>query len=269
MSRLRQMSLPKQAAILGLLLLSGCHLTRNQALSPKPELGTVKVTVTVPEELVARDMRVMYRSTRCTTTYRSMLDWGKRTRDNYAPLEIRPVRRPGTNVYEASMAVDGGGACRWKLSNVTFGVEHEDPSRFGGDVIQGMGGDVVVMFDEVRSAHGAPNAEPNVSTDGVMSIKRDYYPWLSEHFIGGHRKIITLTTDEPTFIRYRALDARVIHFEPAYHPGFLTHSVSPKVKREGNKTIFYYPDGSSRPESRTMPRFKTLQEIRMATEASQ
>ncbi len=268
MPRLKQMSLPMPAAILALLLLSGCHLTRNQALSPEPEAGTVKVTIKVPEELAAKNVQVIYRSTKCTTTYRSTLDWEKRTRDSYAGLELQPVRRPGTNVYEATVAVNGDGACRWKLSNVTFGVKYGDPSRFGDDVRFGMGGNVVVMFDETDSAHGGANAEPSVSAEGVLSVKQNYYPWLMEWFIGGHQKTINLTTDADIYIKYRAPNARAIHFEPIFHPGFLTHSVQPKMKRKGSETIFYYPDGSSRPEPYLdKPRFKTLQDIRMATEA--
>ncbi len=269
MPRLKQMSLPMPAAILALLLLSGCHLTRNQALSPKPEAGTVKVTVKVPEELVARDMQVIYRSTKCTTTYRSTLDWEKRTRDNYAGLELQPVRRPGTDVYEATVAVNGGGACRWRLSNVTLGVRYEDASKFGDDVKFGGGGDFIVTFDEANSAYGGPNARPSTSIDGFVSLKKDYYPWLSEHFIGTHRKWISLTTNAEQPIIIRVFDVHTVLFEPILHSKYLVRSFGTKEKQIGVGPTYYYPDGgsgSSRYLSR--PDFERLQEIRMAGESS-
>lgn len=267
MPRLQQMRFSIATTVLALLFLSGCQLARNSTLSPKPEAGTIQVTIKVPEELVARDMQVIYRSTKCTTTYRSMLDWEKRTRDNYAGLHLQPVRRPGTDLYEATLAVNGSGACRWRLSNAIFGVSYRDPSKFGSDVKLGAGGGLIVMFDESDSAHGGPNFKASISAEGVASVKQNYYPWLHERFLGGDRKSISLTTDADIFIRLRAPNARAVHFEPIFHPQFLVRSIGPKVKRKGESTVFFYPDGSHSTESRTKPSFKKLEAMRQAAEA--
>jgi len=267
MRRVQQMRPRIPATILVLLLLNGCHITRDQTLSPKPEAGTIKVTIKVPEELVATDMRVTYRSTKCTWTYRSMLDWEKRTRDSYTTLDIRPVLNRTTGLHEARLAVDGGGKCHWRLSAALLGVEPEHPSRFGDDVAFGAGGSVVVMFDETDSAHGGPNFAPTISTDGTVSIKQDYYPWLGERFLAGHRKTISLMRNGYDSIRLRAPSARLVHFEPNFHSGYLVRSVGPKVQQKGVGAIFYYPDGSHSTESRGEPSFQKLEAIRQAAEA--
>jgi len=255
------------ARILVLLLLNGCHSTRDQTLSLKPAAGTIKVTIKVPEELVATDMQVTYRSTKCTWTYRSMLDWEKRTRDSYTTRSIRPLLNPRTGLHEASLAVNGGGKCHWRLSAVLLGVEPEDPSKFGDDVAFGWGGSIVVMFDETDSAHGGPNFAPTISTDGTVSIKQDYYPWLGERFLAGHRKTISLMRKGYDPIRLRALGARLVHFEPNFHSGYLVRSVGPKVKQIGVGAVFYYPDGSQSMESRGQPSLQKLDAIRQGAEA--
>jgi len=269
MRRVQQMKPRIPATILALLLLSGCHLTRDQMLSPKPEAGTIKVTIKVPEELVARDMKVIYRSTKCTWTSRSMLDGEKLTRDSYTTLNSRPVHNSETGLSEAKLAVDGGGKCNWRLSSAFLGVEYKDSSTFGDGVEFGVGGELVVEFDETDSAYGGPNTLIISSPDGTLSLSEHYYPWLSEGFVGGHRKTIHLKRKGYSVITLRAPNVHTIHFEPILHSGHLVRSVGPMVKQKGVRSIFYYPDGSHSMESRGEPSFQKLEAIRQAAERHQ
>ncbi|MFK0095012.1 hypothetical protein [Pseudomonas sp. NPDC090592] len=234
---------------------------RGDELSPDDDGEKVILRVKVPSELAAREVEALYRSTVCTSVAYDMYG-DPYKRDGYRQLDVQSVREGDTDILRTELAVNGGGRCRWKLSNIIFGVKYGNTSQFGEGVFFGAGGGVVVMFDESDSAHGGPN----VKADGDVEVKPNYYPWVDENFIGGHKKTVSLAGDGDIFIMYRALGARSVEFEPALHSGYVVHSVGPKIKRKGNRAIFHYPDGSNSTEGQSRPNFEKLQAIRMAAE---
>ncbi len=242
--------------------LSGC--AKDRGLAPPPESEQVTVTIKVPPELEAETLQVMYRSTLCTFTDSSAS--GKRyQRDGYQRTDIQPVRQGQSDLYEAKLPIDGGGKCQWRLSNVTFGVVYANPAHFGENVTYGAGGGVVVMFDHNNSPRGGVGIE----VDGDLTIKKDYYPWLSEAFLGGYRKQISLAGEGDIYLMYRALQARQVYFEPVLHSDFVLHSVGLKVKKEGSYRTFTYPDGSIFSDGLWHPNFLRLQTIRLNAEGKQ
>ncbi|MFJ4434050.1 hypothetical protein ACIPZG_24325 [Pseudomonas sp. NPDC089395] len=256
----------KITPVIGLLVLffslAGCATDRG--LAPDLNGDQISVTIKVPEELIAEEMQVMYRSKLCTFTDYTA-SGVPYLRDGYKRTDIQPVRMGQTDLYEANLAVDGGGACQWRLSNVTFGVMYKDPAQFGDGVVYGAGGGIIVMFDE----NNPGRAGVYKKVEGDLILKKDYYPWVHERFIGGHKKSVNLTGDGHIYVRYQALMARSVYFEPVLHSGFVARSVGPKVKSEGHRTIYYYPDGSSSPERQIQPSFRKLQAIRLAAEAQE
>ncbi|MBT2339756.1 MULTISPECIES: hypothetical protein [Pseudomonas] len=242
--------------------LSGC--ARDYSLSPPPDSEQITVTVKVPEELKARTFQVMYRSTLCTFTDHTA---GGRPypRDGYQSTDIQPVRQGQSDLYQASLPKDGGGACQWRLSNVTFGVAYKDPARFGEDATFGGGGGIIAIFDHNNSPRGGADFE----VAGDLILKKDYYPWISENFLGGYQKFISLTGEGKTHVKYQVLQARRVYFEPVLHSEFVLHSVGPKVKKDGHYTAYTYPDGSVVDDRTHMPNFRKLQAIRHAAEGKQ
>ncbi|MGN8278692.1 hypothetical protein [Pseudomonas sp. SMN5] len=242
--------------------LSGC--AKDYSLSPLPDSEQIIVTVKVPEELEAEMMQVMYRSTVCTFTDHTA---GGRPyqRDGYQSTDIQPVRQGRSDLYQASLPKDGGGACQWRLSNVTFGVTYKDPSRFGPDVMSGAGGGIIAIFDHNNSPRGGAG----IKVEGDLILKRDYYPWIKENFLDGYSKRISLTGAGGIYVKYQALQARRVYFEPVLHSEFVLRSVGPKVKKEGNYTAYTYPDGSVVDDRTHMPNFDWLQTIRLAAEGKQ
>lgn len=240
----------------------GC--TTDQNLSPITDGEQITVTIKVPEELIAEVMQVRYRSKVCTfTDYTASGEPYQRY--GYQRTDIQPVRVGQTALYEAKLPVDGGGACQWRLSNVTFGVMYEDTTQFGAEVKYGAGGGVIVMFDNNNASRSGPYRK----IDGDLVVRQDYYPWLHEGFIGGHRKRIYLAGESDIYISYQALNARSVYFEPTLHSGFVARSMGPKVVGDNHKTVFHYPDGSSSPERQFQPSFRKLQSIRLAAEAKE
>ncbi len=242
--------------------LSGC--AKDYTLAPPADSEKVTVTIKVPKELEAETMKVMYRSTLCTFTSRTASGVPYK-RDGYQKADVQPLRRGQSDLYDARLPIDGGGACQWRLSNVTFGVIYSEPLRFGEGVIAGAGGGVVVVFDRNNSPFGSTG----IKIDGDLSIKKDYYPWVKEKFLGGYAKRVSLVGEGDIYLGYQAVYARSIYFEPVLHPSYILYSIGVKEKKEGNFTTFIFPDGSTWADGRPASEFLKLQEIRMAAEAKQ
>lgn len=238
-----------------------CGCASDRTLAPDMDGELVTVTVKVPAGLVARDMQVIYRSMLCTFTDYTASGVSYQ-RYGYQSIDVQPVRQVQTDLYQAKLAVNGGGACQWRLSNVTFGIKIKDPDSFGGGVVYGTGGGVVVMFDGNDSGRGGADR----AVDGDLVLVQEFYPWLHEGSIGGYEKSISLKGKGHIYTKYRAVQAQEVYFEPIVHWQIVAHSIEPKQKREGDRTIFYYPDGSCSPEIQSEPSFRKLQAIRLAAE---
>jgi hypothetical protein len=243
--------------------LSGC--AKDRSLAPPPDSEQVVVQVKVPEQLQAETMQVMYRSTVCTFTDHSA--YGKPySRDGYQRMDMQPIRQGGGDIYEAKLPLNGGGACHWRLSNVTFGVSYAEPTRFGDSVPYGTGGGVVVMFDHNNSPQGGAD----IQVEGDVIVKKNYYPWLHQRFVEGYdTKYLSIAGDGAPYLMYRALQARQVYFEPILHSDFLVSSIEPKVHKVGSFIKFTYPDGSSASDGRAKPDFRKLEAIRLNRESKQ
>ncbi|MNG17248.1 hypothetical protein D3C84_1012240 [compost metagenome] len=123
-----------------------------------------------------------------------------------------------------------------------------------------------MMFDHNRPSrsYGLP-----IKVEGDLTIQKDYYPWLSEAFLGGYRKQISLAGESGIYLMYQALHARHVYFEPLLHSDFFVNSVQPKEKKQGNHTAFTYPDGSVVINGRSKPDFRKLQTMRLSAEGQQ
>ncbi|MEX5685301.1 hypothetical protein [Pseudomonas silesiensis] len=244
----------------GLLLfsLNGCAL--NRGLSPPTGGEHVSMTVKVPQDLAAEPMQVIYRSEKCTIK-RSGPDWSSYEENGYLATTVQPQQQGHSELYEAKLAIKGGGGCQWRLSNVTFGVTYAKTTHFGENVKAGPGGGVIVMFD-----HHLPQRrsvfEPTIEVSGDLLIRKDYYPWINEQFIGGHEKLAWLVGEGGIYTYYRAPNARKVTFEPLLHAEYMVYSEGPKVKKKGNRNHFSYSDGSV-VVGGSDPSFKKLQAIRL------
>jgi len=248
----------KGCALLLLLSLHGC--AQNNAFSPPPDGEQVTITVKVPPNLAAEPMQVIYRSEKCLLK-RSGRDWTSYEVDGYFGTTVHPQQQGQSDLYEAKLSVNGGGRCDWQLSNVTFGVTYANTTHFGENVEPGPGGGMIVMFDEnPPQRRSAFESIINVSGDAL--IRKDYYPRVSEHFIGGYEKLAWLLGKGDIYSYYRAKNARNVIFEPMLHADYVLYSVGPKEKKQGNYTKFTYPDGTVTADGKD-PSFQKLQVIRL------
>ena len=242
--------------------LSGC--AKDYSLAPPAGSEQITVTIKVPDQLKAETMLVMYRSKLCTFTDRTASGVAY-IREGYQKADIQPEQQGRSNLFVAKLPVDGGGACQWRLSNVTFGVVYSDPAQFGDSVISGAGGGVVVVFD-----HNKPSRSgSSIIVEGDLTIRKGYYPWVKERFLSQYSHRVSLIGEGDIYLEYQALQAKKVYFEPILHPDFILRSVGPKEKKEGNYTVFTLPDGSVIADGRSETKFSKLQAIRKAAEAAQ
>jgi hypothetical protein len=250
-----------RCATAGLLVFSINGCAADRSLSPLPGGEQVSITVRVPQNLEAKPMRVMYRSEKCpikrsgpgSTSYKE---------DGYLATTVQLQRQSQSDVYEAKLPVDGGSVCQWRLSNVTFGVSYANTTSFGENVSTGGGGGVIVIFDDHLPQQRSV-FEPTVEVYGDLLIGGDYYPWVSEAFLGGYEKLARLVGKGDIYLTYKAKSARKVTFEPNLHADFVVFSVEPKVKQKGSYTQFTYPDGSVVANGVSKPNFQKLQAIRL------
>ena len=246
--------------ITALTSLSGC--TKDYSLAPPADSEQITVTIKVPDQLKAETMLVVYRSKLCVFTDRNPSGVAY-TSEGYQKADIQPERQGQSDLYVAKLPVDGGGACQWRISNVTFGVVYENPAQFGEGITHGTGGGVVVVFDYNKTL----SSGSNLIINGDLKIKEEYYPWVDEVFLGRYINTINLLGGGHKYLRYQAIQARNIYFEPVLHSAFVLYSKGPKKK--GNYTSFTYPDGSIESDGRPTSKFLNLQLIRKASEAAQ
>ena len=238
-----------------LFTLGGCR--QDYSLSPPADSEKISVTVKLPKELKTETMWVMYRSATCKRI--SYGASGQRTeRDGYHSVYKELERQGQSDLYQVELPKDGGGACRWHLANVTFGVEFDDPTSYGENVAYGAGGGVVVIFDYNNSPRGGAD----IKVDGDLTIRKDYYVWVDEEFLGSYKKTVNLAGEAGIYLMYQALQAEKVFFEPVIHPDFVVYSAGPKEKGEGSHTTFTYPDGSILADGRSQPDFLKLQTLR-------
>ena len=235
--------------------LGGCQ--QDRSLAPPPDSETITVTVKLPEELKTETMWVMYRSTTCRSVTHGAS--GQRLeRDGHHSVYREFQRQGQSDLYQVELPKDGGGACRWHLANVTFGVQFVDPTRFGENAVNGAGGGVIVIFDHNNSPQGGADIE----VEGDLSVRKEYYPWVDEEFLGRYKKRVSLNGESRIYSKYKATQAKRVYFEPVVYADFVIHSAGPKVKKKGNYTTFIYPDGSVAADGKWHPKFLRLQAIR-------
>jgi len=117
--------------------LSGC--AKDRSLAPPADSEQMTITIKVPDELEPEMLKAMYRSATCKRITHGAS--GQRIElQGYHGIEVQLEQQGQSDLFQARLPMDGGGACQWHLSNVTFGVAYADPGRFGENVTYGAGG---------------------------------------------------------------------------------------------------------------------------------
>jgi hypothetical protein len=227
------MKLSNLIFVLPSFLLSGCVLS--EELSPPPNGKTVKVSVIKPNNIDILPMDVIYRSEKCRDKIFTSTG-AISSRDGYHLLTV-PFK-PGIDTHSVTnnVALDGGGQCDWKLSNIKIQFEYKNIGDFGSEVTENTPEDIVFMFDNNDPPRGDGHYE-NVS--GNIVVKKDYYPTILKSFTEDGKDVF-LINGQP-MLTYRTEGAETITFNPYFHPDLVVNVYSPEKKGDGY--VIVYPNG--------------------------
>jgi hypothetical protein len=143
---------------------------------------------------------------------------------------------------------------------VSFGVSYGETSEFGSDVTYSIARGQVISFDDRPPLMRSGNTKV---VYGNVMITEDYYPWVNEEYVGRYAKSVWLAGKGARYNNYRAHQARQVQVEVMLHSEYPVYSKGPRTQLEGNRTIFTYSDGASRPENPVRPSFRKLESIRL------
>ncbi|ELY4299723.1 hypothetical protein SMZ33_000268 [Cronobacter turicensis] len=219
--------------LLTLLALSGCALSED--LSPPVDGKAVKIAVVKPVDVDILPMDVIYRSEKCRDKVFTSTG-AITTRAGYHRLTISFYPEKGSEIVSNRVALDGGGQCEWKLSNIKFDFQFHDMKKFGEQVKKNIPDDIVFIFDGNAPPRGDGHYH---DIYGDMEIRKNYYPLIRRKNSG--EDVLVLSVQGQPMLTYRIHGASSIVFEPVFHSDMIVNAVPPKKKGDGYTLI--YPNG--------------------------
>ncbi|CAI1881003.1 MULTISPECIES: hypothetical protein [Serratia] len=236
--------------LLPLLTLSGCALSED--LSPPPDGQAVKISVVKPIDIDILPMKIIYRSEKCRDKIFTSTG-ALSSRAGYHLLTVPFKPGTGNDTVSNSIALDGGGQCEWKLSNIRFQFKFSDMLKFGMDIKQSVSSDIVFVFDRNAPPRGDGHYE---DVYGDVIIDKDYYPLVVYDRYVKHRKYVQIKGEE--LLTYRMHNVKSVIFKPNVHSMKIINVLGPK--EFGGDFIITYPDGTKTTdkEEPDYPDFKKL-----------
>ncbi|BEM74020.1 hypothetical protein SME36J_34430 [Serratia marcescens] len=226
------------------LLYIGYELFLTRKLSPPADSERITVSFRVPEGVTLLPLGGLYESSECTNT--NFTGGGNTYQaDATTGVSLPFVSQGAGNLMSVSIAKDGGGRCRWKLSALQVGFRVSDVNS-------------LAKGKEVREAHydfdllgngncgGAFGVKQVNVVAGDLDIKTDFFPMIYISHIPINRTTVELfggDTDYEKWSRcYRLSDTGNISINPVVHFGKVVTLEEPN-NRHGDFTVTY-PDGS-------------------------
>ena len=219
--------------LLLLFSLSSCALS--EGFSPPPDGKTVKVAVVKPADIDILPMDIIYRSEKCRDKILTSAG-AISSRAGYHLLTVPFKPEAGSDIVSNSVALDGGGQCQWKISNIRFQFQFSDMKKFGVDIKENIPNDVVFVFDKNAPSRGNGKYE-NVSGD--IRIRKDYYPLINKRFTGNGMSVLTMQ-GQP-LLTYKVYQTNKIVFEPVIHLDLLVYALPPN--ENNNDYVVIFPNG--------------------------
>lgn len=153
------------------------------------------------------------------------------------------------------LARQGGGRCQWHLSVADILLQYKNTLQFGQGT-ESVKSRIRLEFDYLAANQGGWHQR--INSDGLIS--KDYFPYLTEDFIGGYDKAIWIYNGKMNE-RYSALNINSITFYPLLHSDKLIRSIGPKKKEKGAHRTLIYPDGTTIPITEAFPDIDVLKKF--------
>ncbi|UAN18890.1 hypothetical protein KGP20_25330 (plasmid) [Enterobacter asburiae] len=230
--------------VVPILLYIGYELFLTRKLSPPADSDRIIVSFRVPEGVTLLPLGGLYTSSECTNT--NFTAGGNTYQaDATTGVSLSFVSQGDGNLMSASIAKDGGGRCRWKLSALQVGFRVSDVNSLakGKEV-----SDTHYDFDLLGNGNcGGVFGVKQVSVvGGDLDIKTIFFPIIYIRHIPRNRTTVELFGGDTGYEKwsrcYRLSDTKNISINPVVHLSKIVTLEEPN-NLHGDFTVTY-PDGS-------------------------
>ncbi|MFK3912930.1 hypothetical protein ACI2JI_12680 [Enterobacter cancerogenus] len=244
--------------LLSALFTSHCSGVIDRSMSPPEDTVWVNVEVKNPLPYTKPfPLKVVYISHECLKSRTSGVDGSRIEEPAYNGMEIPLQQQGNSNIWNAKVAMTGGGSCHWTLSEFKMGIEYIDATHLGKDLVPSYGVGAIIAFDSHATRNGRFSSLP---ANGIVAP--NYYPYIKERNLNEIRKYLTLLGKE-NFLSYRSFNVNKIVFSPEIDERKIVRFIEPEKKTEGSSTKIIYPDGSVAPDSTILPDFNTVDKMKV------
>ncbi|MEN5017136.1 hypothetical protein ABEH87_12395 [Erwinia sp. Eh17-17] len=233
--------------------LVGCDNNKSLVLSETGE--NVDITAKVSSITEMTPLGIMYRSDVChkqriKSTGETYYEPG------YHYIKMNYEYSKEDEIYKIQVPRFGGGACRWKLSNVTIGIKNKVSSEFNEGRYEIIPITEIVTFDG-NSPQRLSGSYQDI--DGDVVLDKDYFPMVTVRRDEGALKEKSFVRATPDVI-FRTKNTKNILFSPRIHLAKVIYAVEPKVHKLGDYISVTYPDGTTE-SSPFFPDYKKIQSL--------
>lgn len=231
--------------VLSLLLpLSACSSHFDRRINPPAQTQWVTLSVKVPKDIETLPMDVLYRSQICQeVAYDNTTESHTKLVPAHSPHDVPLVQQGNSDLYQAKVALKGGGKCDWSLSVVRMRMQFKPDSSLakGKDTIPSS---TSFVFDELGN-NSSLLAGPPREVYGDQEIKITYFPMIFIGHISNETSLELFSGDkrQSKWSRtFRVHNTKELYIEPILKNDKTVIQESPKPQLD--KVTVTYPDGS-------------------------
>ncbi|PLV54504.1 hypothetical protein NV64_17880 [Erwinia sp. B116] len=240
--------------------LSGCAVRPDYTLSPPPGTEWITLSVKLPPQTEVIPMDVLYRSEKCQrevydqgTESHTSMDRGKN------PQLVSLSQRGKSNIWQAQIALNGGGKCEWQLSAVRVDIQPVKTLALatGKKIIPTS---YVFGFDD-EAYGGGEGSGSKKETRGDLNLQTELFPviFINHMFNETTFEMFGGDTRFEKWSRYfRVFGTKEILISPTFYLQKVVTLESPKNRKDPAGMIITYPDGEVVHERKIAPDYEKL-----------
>lgn len=241
-------------SLIALLCTAGCA-KENRAIIPPDDTKWVYVEIKVPQNTRAVPLSAFYTSDECKKVkYNSDMKEYKKEGTYVDYIKLEQDKNSGN--YKGRIPIDGGGQCKWKLGELTIGIEYSQVGHLIKNAKIGTAIGIVFSFDNIEREIGFYRS---IGTN--VSLSPTYYPIIKEqHLIneGTYLSLFGKESFELYKINSNGKGNVMINFHPVLDESKVVRMIGPKEWKPGNHWRIEYPDGTVTSNGDTTPSFDKL-----------
>jgi len=243
-------------AILALIfsfLLLGCD--KDESLNCFPDGEMVSVIAKMPLDSEILPLEVIYRSNYCLKSRKNPNgDEVKEPAYHFVKKEFSHTA--SDSVFNLTIARNGGGQCKWMLSNITLGFNIKEVPLAKSENAERIPIKEIVVFDDNSPQRLSGSSE---AVNGNVKLEGDYFPLITKRRDRNSPLEYSIVRSSPDVI-YKSISAKEVIFSPRLHSTKILRATESQVQKVGEYISVLYPDNTTE-SSPYFPNYKKLQAI--------